>query len=179
MISAIAISADSSVGNIETTKLEADKNFSWADADKQVYEKMPENLLPKEDNVRAQMTYEAEDAAVKGKKTIKEHKKQKGVFFEKGGSGSIVWNISTGLAQEYTLRFKYMNQNTEPAKAHVRMIDAKGVVLFEQDMLLPDTPAKWKVVNTTTGSFINAGHYKIELSAKDTKGLAFDALIVE
>jgi hypothetical protein len=72
-----------------------------------------------------------------------------------------------------------MNQNTEPAKAHVRMIDAKGVVLFEQDMLLPDTPAKWKVVNTTTGSFINAGHYKIELSAKDTKGLAFDALIVE
>lgn len=179
VISAIAISADSSVGNIETTKLEAEKNFSWADADKQVYEKMPENLLPKEDNVRAQMTYEAEDAAVKGKKTIKEHKKQKGVFFEKGGNGSIVWNISTGLAQEYTLRFKYMNQNAEPVKAHVRMIDAKGVVLFEQDMLLPDTPAKWKVVNTTTGSFINAGHYKIELSAKDTKGLAFDALIVE
>ena len=45
VISAIAISADSSVGNIESTKLEADKNFSWPDADKQVYEKMPENLL--------------------------------------------------------------------------------------------------------------------------------------
>ena len=35
---------------------------------------------------------------------------------------------------------------------------------------------KWKMMSTTTGTFINAGHYKVLLSAENMDGIAFDAL---
>ena len=35
------------------------------------------------------------------------------------------------------------------------------------------------MMSTTTGTFINAGHYKVLLSAENMDGLAFDALEVQ
>ena len=37
----------------------------------------------------------------------------------------------------------------------------------------------WKMMSTTTGTFINAGHYKVLLSAENMDGLAFDALDIQ
>lgn len=34
-------------------------------------------------------------------------------------------------------------------------------------------------MSTTTGTFINAGYYRVVLSADDMNGLAFDALDVQ
>ena len=35
------------------------------------------------------------------------------------------------------------------------------------------------MMSTTTGTFINAGHYKVLLSAEKMDGLAFDALDIQ
>lgn len=35
------------------------------------------------------------------------------------------------------------------------------------------------MMSTTTGTFINAGHYKVLLSADTMEGLAFDALDIQ
>ena len=124
------------------------------------------------------MTYQAEDAMLKGKFIKKEVKKQTGVFFGKGEKSSITWNISTGLAQVYALRFKYMNATGKPMKVRMQFIDSKGVVLKEDHLTFAETPGKWRMLSTTTGTYINAGYYKVVLSAPDMEGLALDALDV-
>ena len=77
-------------------------------------EKTPKELLPEDKNARVSVAYEAETATLQGKFRKKEHRKQTGVFFDKGKGNSIEWNISTGLAQVYALRFKYMNTTGKP-----------------------------------------------------------------
>lgn len=153
--------------------------FTWAAQEKEVMEKTPKELLPEDKNARANVTYEAEDAVLKGKYTRKEHKKQTGIFFGKGTNNSITWNVSTGLAQVYALRFKYMNTSGKPMKVRMQFIDSKGVVLKEDHLTFAETPGKWRMLSTTTGTYINAGCYKVVLSASDTDGLAVDALDVQ
>ena len=153
--------------------------WSWEKADKEVMEKTPKELLPEDKNTRVSISYGAEMAVLKGKFQKKEHRKQFGVFFGKGKSNSIEWNVSTGLAQVYALRFKYMNTTGKPIPVLMKFIDSKGVVLKEDVLNFPETPDKWKMMSTTTGNFINAGHYKVLLSAENMDGIAFDALDIQ
>ena len=90
---------------------------------------------------------------LKGKFQKKEHRKQIGVIFlVKEKSNSIEWNVSTGLAQVYALRFKYMNTTGKPIPVLMKFIDSKGVVLKEDVLNFPETPDKWKMMSTTTGT---------------------------
>ena len=61
----------------------------------------------------------------------------------------------------------------------MKFIDSKGVVLTEDILNVPEPPDTWKMMSTTTGTFINAGHYKVLLSAENMDCLAFDALDVQ
>ena len=72
-----------------------------------------------------------------------------------------------------------MNTTGKPIPVLMKFIDAKGVVLKEGRIELPETPDKWKMMSTTTGTFINAGHYKVLLSAENMDGIAFDALDIQ
>lgn len=179
VISAIAIASAKSTSTSPVVQSGAKSPFSWAALDKEVMEKTPKELLPEDKNARANVTYEAEDALVKGKFTLQEHKKMKGVFFGKGNKNSITWNISTGLAQVYALRFKYMNSTGKPIKVRMQFIDSKGGILKDDELTFADTPAKWRLLSTTTGSYINAGYYKVVLSAENMEGLALEALDVQ
>lgn len=152
-------------------------SWNWADADRHVIEKMPAEMLPKDENARAASLYEAEDAKCVGKFEKKEWKKQTGVFFS--GKGSIEWTFSTGLAQVYALRFKYMNTNKEPVAVNLKLIAPNGAVLKDDTINLSDTPEKWRMLSTTTGSYINAGTYRLLISAPDLNGIAFDSLEVQ
>lgn len=176
VISAIAIARE---GTAAAAQVKEDSGFSWAAQQAEVIEKTPKELLPEDKNARANVTYEAEDAMLKGNFAKKEHKKQQGVFFGKGAKNSITWNVSTGLAQVYALRFKYMNLTGKPLKVNMKFIDSKGVVLKEDELSFADTPSKWRMLSTTTGTFINAGHYKVVLSGAGLEGLALDALDVQ
>ena len=52
--------------------------------------------------------------------------------------------------------------------------------IFLKNLLnFPETPDKWKMMSTTTGTFINAGHYKVLLLAENMDGIAFDALDIQ
>lgn len=154
-------------------------DWNWEKADKDVLEKTPKELLPEDKNARVSIAYQAEEASVKGVYKKKEHRKQTGIFFGKGKNSSIEWNVSTGLAQVYALRFKYMNTSGKPIPVRMKFIDSKGVVLKEDILTFTETPDKWKMMSTTTGTFINAGHYKVLLSAENMDGLAFDALDIQ
>ena len=58
-------------------------------------------------------------------------------------------------------------------------IDSKGVVLKDDILTFPDTPEKWRMMSTTTGTYINAGQYRVVLTSDGMEGLAFDALEVQ
>lgn len=176
LIAGIAIASDNK--DLKPATFPA-SDWSWAKAAKDVMEKTPKEMLPEDKNARVSVAYEAEDAALKGTFTKKEHRKQMGVFFGKGKKNSIEWTVSTGLAQVYALRFKYMNTTGKPMPVTMKFIDSKGVVLKEDVLTFSETPGKWKMMSTTTGTFINAGHYKVLLSAEDMNGLVFDALDIQ
>ncbi len=174
MISAIAVATLDKDAKVASPGVPA---FDWAAADKDVMAKMPADLLPKDENARAAVNYQAEEAKLSGKYSVKDFKKQKGVFFD--GKGSVEWTISTGLAQVYALRFKFMNLNKSAVPVNLKLIAPNGAVLKDDTLNLPDTPDKWRMVSTTTGGYINAGTYKVVVSAPDLKGVAFDALEIQ
>lgn len=176
LISAIAIARQ---GKFEVQEMPEATAFSWKDFDRDVVEKTPAELLPEDKNARVGVIYEAEAALLKGKYVKKQHRNQTGIFFGKGDRNSIEWNISTGLAQVYALRFKYMNSSSVPVKVRLRFIDSKGVVLKDDILTFPDTPEKWRMMSTTTGTYINAGQYRVVLTSDGMEGLAFDALEVQ
>ncbi len=175
VISAIAIASATPSQPLQAST----SSWSWEKAGKEVMEKMPTELLPEDKNARASVTYEAEDAVLKGKFTKKEFKKQTGVFFGAGKKNSIEWTVTTGLAQVYALRFKFMNLSGKPLPVNLKLKAPSGSVLKDDTLTFPDTPDKWRMMSTTTGGFINAGTYKVILSAEEMDKLSFDALDVQ
>lgn len=183
VISAIAvarISAEKSILDSTVERITVDNvTWSWAKANTDTIARTPKELLPEDKNVRATATYEAEKAKVQGVYKKIEHRKQNGVSFDKVGKGSIEWNISTGLAQVYAFRFKYMNRSGKPITVRLKFIAANGTVLKDDEITFPEAPEKWKLMSTTTGTYINAGHYKVILSSANINGLWLDALDVQ
>jgi hypothetical protein len=151
---------------------------SWKAAAIEVAEKAPSAWLPEDRETRASVAYEAEEARATGSHTRREHRKQTGIFFG-AGAGGIAWHITTGLAQEYALRFRYMNTSGRPVTVRLQCIDEAGTALKDDRITFPEAPEKWRLMSTTTGTYINAGRYRIVLSAADMNGLAFDALNVQ
>jgi hypothetical protein len=153
VISAIAIARK---GEGESMA-KSDTDFSWAAQDGIVMEKTPKELLPEDKNAREQVSYEA--------KSVKKN--------------SVTWEISTGLAQVYALRFRYMNTTGKPIHVRMQLIDSKDGVLKDDEITFAETPKKWRMVSTTTGGYINAGKYRIVITADDMNGLSFETLGVQ
>ena len=175
IISAIAIASQNK--NIQPAASAPSNGWSWDNIERVV--STPVASLPEGKDSRTTVTYQAEDARVSGKSEKKLHRKQTGVCFLKGKSNSIEWNISTGIANVYALRFSYMNITTAPMKVRVQLVASDGRILKNDEIAFPVAAEKWKVLSTTTGSFINAGHYKVRISADNMDGLWLNALDVQ
>lgn len=130
-----------------------------------------------EPNLRPEISYEAERAVTIGTGWQKvNHRKRDGMKITKDGSHSVSWTISPGLAGVYALRFKYMNMSKEPIIANIKVLASDGRVMREDKIQFPSAPEKWRMVSTTTGAYINAGHYTVVISGDNLNGLWFDAL---
>lgn len=174
LISAIAIATTDPNKKIV---MKPQTDWSWENQDKITLEKTPKELLPEDKNQRISTIYEAEKAEIKGNYRNTEHKNKKGVQFT--GTALLNWKFATGLAQVYALRFQYMNNTHEPKIIQYQLMSSNGNIIREDQITFPPTKEKWKIVNTTTGSFINAGNYQLILSSEDMSGLTFDYLEVQ
>ena len=176
LISAIAIaSTDKNI----LPKTKQTTNWSWEEADKNVLVKTQKELLPEDKNDRQSVVYKAENAVLAGKYEKITIKNVSGIKFKNSKTASVQWNISTGLAQVYALRFNYMNISGKAKVFNIQLVDSKGVVLRNDEITFPETPEKWKQISTTTGTYINAGNYKVIISGENVTGLAFAALEVQ
>lgn len=176
LVSAIAIASLD-----ETTKPAPPspaKGWSWENIPEVV--KTPKSELPEGTAARPKMSYPARDALLKGQpaKTVLVKKKE-GLCFGEGLDNSTEWDISVGLANVYALRFWYMNTTDQPISVTLEVEDSKGEILKSGTITFPEAPKKWRIINTTTERYINAGTYKIRLKAPKMTGLCFHALDVQ
>ena len=153
IISAIAIAS-------AETKEVPDRPLSsttmWADFDKDILVKTPDSLLPPRNNA----AIEIEGRRVKGR---------------------MEWDVNVGVAKVYALRWKYYNPE-QARRLHVRITDDKGVVYKDDDIAFLQTQqkkTKRKMTSITTGTQVNAGHYKVTLTGEGIGDMLFDALTVE
>ena len=51
----------------------------------------------------------------------------------------------------------------------MRIVDEKGSILVDRNIVFPTTPKKFKILSTTTGTQINAGSYSLQLLQPGTK----------
>ncbi|WBL24652.1 malectin domain-containing carbohydrate-binding protein [Zunongwangia sp. HGR-M22] len=119
---------------------------------------------------RPSVKFEAEAALFSGD-SIKNFKDSDYVDFGNKSPASIEWKVSTGLAGIHLMRFRYMNVSDKPIDVKFEIIAPNGAIVRNDQITFPIRDEKWKILNTTTGGYINAGTYTIRISAESLKGL--------
>lgn len=117
---------------------------------------LPRIRWPEEPDLRPAVSYKMADAIVK--------------------ENRITWTISPGLAGVYALRFSYMNTGKTPVIAQIQVISSDGRVMRKDAIQFPPTPGKWRIINTTTGAFINAGRYEVIIETENKNDLKFNTM---
>ncbi len=88
------------------------------------------------------------------------------------------FDIKMGLAQEYAMRFRYKNVSGLTPRGHWALLSsADGRLVAEGDVSFPTTPPKFKTISTTTGTFVNAGSYRLELHG--VEGVEFEYVEIQ
>lgn len=165
--------------NIRIPKYQIDADLCWKSFDTNVTNKTPSKELPKDENQRVASVYQAKDARIEGKHEIVEKKRKDGVAFIGEDVNSIEWTFQTGIAQIYALRFNYMNTSKHPIDVRLQLIDSKDVVLKDDTLSFPPASYRWSMLSTTTGSYINAGTYRLKLMVQNKDGLVINSFEVQ
>ena len=137
---------------------------------------VPSSDLGKVKNDRPSLKLEAETATIKGGGTVKGNFKSADYLeFAKNTPNSIEFEVNPGVANIYLMRFRYMNLNPEPIKVKLIIEDAYGILLRNDEIEFPSQTEKWKILNTSSGGYINAGKYKIRIESDNMKGLRLES----
>ncbi|MBD0725155.1 glycoside hydrolase family 2 [Flavobacterium sp. L1I52] len=137
---------------------------------------VPTSDLGKVKDDRPTLKLEAESAKIVGEGLEKDNFKSSDyVEFTKNTQNSIEFEVNPGVANVYLMRFRYMNMTPEPIKVKLIIEDAYGILLRNDTIEFPAPTEKWKILNTTSGGYINAGKYKIRLESDNMKGLRLES----
>lgn len=140
----------------------------------------PSNLQPAYD-LKTTTTYKAIDAKLLGKNIVKEDflGKQR-VAFKENDEAVLEWSIQVGVADTYSLTIKYHNPFERILTGKLEFLSADGTLMkTEKVEFAPTKEGKWNYLSSSSGSMINAGSYKVRITATDTKGLIIDGLDVQ
>lgn len=146
--------------------------------DRVVIAVLPVTTLEPATDLRRTISYKAEKAMISGDGVVKDTLAGKQVLiFNKASGGDIIFEITPGVADKYVLRFKYYNTSQKTFNARMQVKAADGT-LMETEVLSfkPTKKNKSGTVETDTGTSINAGDYKVILTAADADGLAISGL---
>ncbi|GAB3838253.1 malectin domain-containing carbohydrate-binding protein [Hymenobacter jeollabukensis] len=102
------------------------------------------------------------------------------ITYKKAAGAAVEWTIQTGVADVYSLTVRYANPLSRPLTGKLSVSAADGTLLREETVeLLPSKPGKWNYLASSTGTMINAGSYRIKLTATDAAGLSVSGLDVQ
>ncbi|GLB49604.1 hypothetical protein Y10_19720 [Neptunitalea sp. Y10] len=136
---------------------------------------VPTYEMGEEEEERPNITLKAKEGKIEGAYYTDIHRKSEYVGFNGKTDNSIEWEVKTGLAGIHLLRFKYMNMNDTAVKVRLEIIAPNGAKMRDDFISFPVKQKKFKILNTTTGGFINAGTYTIRISGDDLNGLRLES----
>ncbi|MDN3669538.1 malectin domain-containing carbohydrate-binding protein [Echinicola jeungdonensis] len=138
---------------------------------------VPTYTMGEGDEARPVVTQEAELAEFSGEGIEKGNFKESDyISFSENNRQELSWEVNPGLAGIYLIRFRYMNISDHPIKVRLQIEADNGVMMRDEEITFPVKDEKWKILNTTTGSMINAGKYTIRIFADDMGGLWVDRM---
>jgi beta-galactosidase len=124
--------------------------------------------------------YEAETSQLGGVSIAPEpHLNKKYVTYGNSKADAIEWQIYVGVADMYALRFRYINHTGKSVPMHMKLLAADGTLMHEEKMQFSPTEEKWATYDSSTGTTINAGNYKVILSSEGVNKLGLDYLEVQ
>ncbi|MBR7719881.1 malectin domain-containing carbohydrate-binding protein [Hymenobacter properus] len=132
-------------------------------------------------DLKAVTGYKPATARLSGPGLVKETVNTKeSITFKEASGSALEWTIQVGVADTYSLTFRYANPLARPLAATLTVALADGTVLKTENVeLLPSKPGKWNYLATSTGTMINAGSYRVKLTAADAAGLSVSGLDVQ
>ncbi|OON69914.1 glycoside hydrolase family 2 [Hymenobacter sp. CRA2] len=138
------------------------------------------NIEPAYD-LKAVTGYKPAAAKLSGSGLVRETVNGKeSVTFKEAAGAAVEWTIQTGVADVYSLTVRYANTLTRPLTGKLTVSAADGTLLREETVeFVPSKPGKWNYLASSTGTMINAGSYRIKLTATDAAGLSVSGLDVQ
>jgi beta-galactosidase len=126
-------------------------------------------------------SYRAAEGILSGpvsKQTAVNGKEQ--AVFTGNDTASIDMKITVGVADEYSITFKYNSPGTECITGELSLLMADGTVMNKKNVTLCNTrPGKWNYISTSSGSMINAGNYIIRFRAGGAAGISVNGVDVQ
>jgi beta-galactosidase len=140
----------------------------------------PSQLAPAYD-LKTVTSYKATAATFTGQHILKEEFLGKErVNLKTASTDQLTFNISVGVADTYSLTLKYHNPHTKDLKGKMEFFAGDGTLMRTEEIVFSQTKTgKWNYLTTSTGTMVNAGHYKVSISLLDGNGLYIDQLDVQ
>ncbi len=134
---------------------------------------LPVTTLEPATDLKRSVNYGVANALVQGDGAVQDTlDKKKIIRFTKSSGGKVILGITPGVADSYALRFKYYNTSQKAYTVNMHLQAADGTIMKTEVLSFkPLTKGKSGTVSTTTGTSINAGNYKVILTAVDADGL--------
>lgn len=131
---------------------------------------LPVTTLAPATDLKRSVNYGIANAVLQGSAVMDTLSGKKVVRFT--GDGKATFTAMPGVADNYTFRFKYLNATDKVIAATLQLQDANGIILkTEQLKFKPVLKGKSGTINITTNGNINAGNYKLILTAENAEGL--------
>jgi hypothetical protein len=93
---------------------------------------------------------------------------------------TLEWDMAVGVADTYSLTVKYRYLSSIAGTGMLEIRLANGTLIKKEPVTFVSTPAtKWNYINSSTGTMINAGHYKVRLITALKEGWRVDELQVQ
>ena len=93
---------------------------------------------------------------------------------------TLEWDVSVGVADTYSLTVKYRYLSAVAGGGMLEVRLENGTLIKREPVTFSTTPAtKWNYLNSSTGTMINAGRYKVRLITTRSEGLRVDELQVQ
>ncbi|PTQ95760.1 glycosyl hydrolase family 2 [Mucilaginibacter yixingensis] len=133
----------------------------------------PVSSIEPASDLRKTASYSADLAELKNATVRDTVAGKKVVRFTQASGSSVSFPVTPGVADKYALRIKYYNFTDKTMTAKMQLLAADGLVMKEETLSFkPIAKGKSGTVATDSGTSINAGNYRVVVTAVDAEGLS-------
>jgi beta-galactosidase len=142
---------------------------------------VPVSDLEPATDLKPTVNFKASTASASGDGVVADTAGGKKVFrFTRPAGSSVAFDVAPGVGDKYELRVKYYNMTEKIFTAKVQLKAADGTLMNEEILnFKPVQKGKSGTATTSSGSSINAGNYKVIITAIDAEGLMISGLEIQ